>query len=766
MLFSKSKPAPSPSQAGAWMKWTSDDITVKLENGSIIACLSGLNRSGDLQHIFMPKIFTNVRNQSDIIGNMFDVKGEFGLLQIQGSEIGYGLVIEEFSNVPADLRPSKPLTKKSLEGSPWAESSVDLGIVACPLFIPFFFGQEIIQGNIYDDDFKLKMQAVSSEHGIWASLITEAFDQYKNCSIIETIVEKKLGKKPGEFITPDFDFDSTSDCFPYCFITPFANREQAKDEQEAIAAYFKVTGQPDVANPFLTVQPTNQTQFQQQLEQQSQQWTQFLALQQQAMIANQNQQPTQIIVESRADQAKEKEAKINATMLRLIFVGGTIDFKSGNVVTLRAPTYTAAMLQILSEPSSVKYVLAINILRTTFEEEPNDINERLSPFFTELSMRHFSRNFVAALINCNFQASNFETLDYDEPKAITVLHFARQEENRKLSEARMLEEEQRNERDFELIDGHRKQMKTTIAALGKVESMKDIGHIAANVAAVVRAYFDIKNGATPIIYQLASKTIETINQKNFKLWVEKFGHRMPYLPFIFLNMFQHVFGRMMVFASNTLNVQTLEGGDDGSNLKPDIPRECVEHIARFFKKMEEYVADQTIPKDAPVWYNSSVVEAPASAAPPTTPARPTQQANVVESAKSPSTSPAKKKSKGLKPTAKADQEKLGLFYAKEGTNITDHFPPGLEMDKQPCFFFCMKGKKCNKSRVECPRAHLAAWKDFGTDATRERNQAKILAHFKEKKSAWFCAETMTRHKATLPSEYQFLLGDASGPKSM
>ena len=203
------------------------------------------------------------------------------------------------------------------------------------------------------------------------------------------------------------------------------------------------------------------------------------------MIANQNQQPTQIIVESRADQAKEKEAKINATMLRLMFVGGAIDFKSSNVVTLRAPSYTAAMLQILSEPSSIKYVLAINILRTMFEEEPKDINERLSPFFTELSMRHFSRNFVAVLINCNYQASNFETLDYDEPKAITVLHFARQEENRKLSEACMLEEEQQNECGFELIDGHRKQTKTTIAALGKVESMKDIGHIAANIAAVV-----------------------------------------------------------------------------------------------------------------------------------------------------------------------------------------------------------------------------------------------------------------------------------------
>ena len=85
MLFSMSKPAPLPSRTGAWLKWTFEDLTSKLEDGSIVACLSGLNRSGDLQHILMPKIFSNISDKNDVIGNMFDEKGEFGLLQIQGS---------------------------------------------------------------------------------------------------------------------------------------------------------------------------------------------------------------------------------------------------------------------------------------------------------------------------------------------------------------------------------------------------------------------------------------------------------------------------------------------------------------------------------------------------------------------------------------------------------------------------------------------------------------------------------------------------------
>jgi hypothetical protein len=61
----------------------------------------------------------------------------------------------------------------------------------------------------------------------------------------------------------------------------------------------------------------------------------------------------------------------------------------------------------------------------------------------------------------------------------------------------------------------------------------------------------------------------------------------------------------------------------------------------------------------------------------------------------------KKKLKGLKPTTKADQDKLGLFFAREGSNVANHFLPGLEMEKQPCSFFCMKGKKCSKLHVEC-----------------------------------------------------------------
>jgi len=155
------------------------------------------------------------------------------------------------------------LPKKSLEGTPWSGSLVDLGIVACPLVIPLFFGSDIVQASIFDDDFNLKMESIGPTYGVWASLITEAFSQYKHGAIIENLIDKKLGKKSAEYITPACDTESISDCFPYCFITPFVTMDQAKDEQEAIATYFKSAAKPDVVNPF---QPT-MNQVQQQLQQ-------------------------------------------------------------------------------------------------------------------------------------------------------------------------------------------------------------------------------------------------------------------------------------------------------------------------------------------------------------------------------------------------------------------------------------------------------------------------------------------------------------------
>ena len=59
MLFSKSKPAPKATEIGAWFTWSKDELISKIVDGSIIACLCGPNRRGDLQYFYMPTVFTN-----------------------------------------------------------------------------------------------------------------------------------------------------------------------------------------------------------------------------------------------------------------------------------------------------------------------------------------------------------------------------------------------------------------------------------------------------------------------------------------------------------------------------------------------------------------------------------------------------------------------------------------------------------------------------------------------------------------------------------
>ncbi len=120
---------------------------------------------------------------------------------------------------------------------------------------------------------------------------------------------------------------------------------------------------------------------------------------------------------------------------------------------------------------------------------------------------------------------------------------------------------------------------------------------------------------------------------------------------------------------------------------------------------------------------------------------------------------AKKARGGNKPTGGGpDQAKLGLFHAKEGVKPKELFLGDLETT--PCAFFCSQDKRCNRPHLGCPCPHVVKWENIKPD-----DQKKILVHFAKTGNGWFDAETMQKHKAEIPAEYSYLLGDARGPKA-
>ena len=125
-------------------------------------------------------------------------------------------------------------------------------------------------------------------------------------------------------------------------------------------------------------------------------------------------QPSQnIIVESRADKAKEQEAKLNTIMLSLVMIGSKkLDLKDGKIPDTRLPTNTTEYNNILSQPAAIRATQAANILHTCFMTSPERIEDRFSPIYSMLSMEFFPKNLVTAWLNANFQRSNLESLLY------------------------------------------------------------------------------------------------------------------------------------------------------------------------------------------------------------------------------------------------------------------------------------------------------------------------------------------------------------------
>jgi hypothetical protein len=212
----------------------------------------------------------------------------------------------------------------------------------------------------------------------------------------------------------------------------------------------------------------------------------------------------------------------------------------------------------------------------------------------------------------------------------------------------------------------------------------------------------------------------------------------------------HVFTLLAKFSSKSKNTNSVKIGQSTFDIK--ILSTAIKYASSFPTKMEEYIAEDSIPADTPSFAQGIIKSL-----------KPFETTSVKSSAsgnntrtKSAKDKPDKKKQK------KADKKttnytKLGLFHAKEGVKDGDVFPNTL---KQPlCSKFCLQGKACKKPKQACKFTHAVTWKSI-----KEEDQKEILKHCDATNDLWLGRETMKKHKAELPKEFVHLLGDTTGPK--
>ncbi len=198
-------------------------------------------------------------------------------------------------------------------------------------------------------------------------------------------------------------------------------------------------------------------------------------------------------------------------------------------------------------------------------------------------------------------------------------------------------------------------------------------------------------------------------------------------------------------SKNTNSIKLNKSTFDSKNLNV-----AIKYASSSLIKMEEYVCEDFVPTDVPS-FARGIVE---SLKPTETTLAKTLSSSSA-AAKPAEDEPDKIKQKKNKKNT--DFTKLGLFHAKEGIEDGKVFPSTLKLPL--CSKFSLQGKACEKPEQACKFAHVVTWKSI-----KEEDQNEILKHCVATNNLWLDEETMKKHKAELPKEFEHLLGDATGPK--
>jgi hypothetical protein len=845
-----SKPAPNPQLSG-FLTWTKSDFAAILADSNEIAALAGIDREHELVVIYRPlPIKSPAGDFIAIAGNMSNEQSEPAFIKINEDCIGSSFAIQNHLEIPLAIRSEIPLPAELLRDTSWNEAPEDIALAVFPNLVPIPFGAVIPDGITPGDEFFEVFQAISTEHGEWAKLITEQIEQSESdnehVTIFKRIIDARIlrgerdparaatrgirtavipatnpfietsrigNKFPTALAILRTDFmrnptparvelgASDDESYPEVFIgvqpsnaghvhqphqQPVAPQQQPQmPQQPPPQPRIYQHGPPLVTNalqqpqqPLVQQQPPLQLPMQQlphQLPLVGQpplqfQW-QIPAYQQAAApipenpgFTVQNWQTQPMIFRSEAENESKQAAKLQTDILKLFFTVGKCDWEETTITEIRPPALTQTFKNVLDATQSVQATQFGNLCRTVFNEIPENEVDLLNPLYTNMSMLHFSKHFITGILNARFQYTNLGGNNY-ESTDINLFHFAPQNDSDLVSRAIQGDANARNEEDNLVPDSHRTKGKTVIEGIGRVNLMSDVVKVCANFCAVMRAIVDIEQGK-PFLYSLMVKMILVIQHPDFQRWRTNNKRSLEHLHFNFMQKLHQVFTKLASFSSNSKNTHAVKHNVERPELHLKDINSAIKLASTFFEKMQENIDNETTTGlDVPAFAN--VLTAPPLAA-----KRSQHPSNVGDETTNHRNHDYRGNqgndqdfrsnqdfdSGGNKRTKKErlPRTNLGLFHAKPGSE--QGLFPRLK-GKPPCNKFCVQGKTCDKLRQICKFAHVASWKAFEKD-----DQEAILVHADKTGNIWFDEATFKNQKVEIPQKYQYLLGDANGPK--
>ncbi len=282
----------------------------------------------------------------------------------------------------------------------------------------------------------------------------------------------------------------------------------------------------------------------------------------------------------------------------------------------------------------------------------------------------------------------------------------------------------------------------------------------ANMCGMQLAIINIAVGK-PLLFQYMYKMICFIENKKFARWYACNAQQLVHLPMLFTAKLHQFIQNLALFSQNSINTNLVEHGATGDELDIRNISIAIKFAAKFWKKMNNHIKDDTVPKEIPSFAHTMFVE-PASgivAAAPVAIDKSVTTSTALTGAKSKKygDEPSKKKQK----RETSDKSlRMGLFHMEKGTTVATALPEKGKLKEDICMDFCCHDKKCNFPHLLCRNGkHYTTWENVLNE-----DKGVLLTHMDEKKKMWLNVETFARHKVTIAPKFSHLLGDALGPK--
>jgi len=434
-LYSKSKPLPVYDVNGSdFMKWSINDWIAHATSGDKVAMMMGPNRHGEFSKLFAPTPVVQ-QNLKGFVGNMTDTMDESGFISLNVADFGFASIIMKYDEIPEFIRPEKKLEEEHLLGTKW-DKMTDVAVALVPIACPVFFGQTIPASiSLFSENSVDTIGQLGDNHAKWAEMITEAFKQYKDCwgkiNTIMNMIDSAGQEEIDLYIRKGFALNMIPGTAPFFPTSPFNGNEEWEPDMVDLRKIFckapSVPVPPAPANQGGATTPPRPTPPAVPPMQPTPTPTPpVVPAATPTSVLNQTPVPQQQVHYYQSAEMLERDTEANLYLhqLRLFFVCADIDWEEKSATNFSLPKWSAGMESILKGPVSTRYLRLTNLLTTVFSTEPKGAL-KTDPFMTKMRMTVFTKQFVTALLQANFQVEPLLSLN-QESNALNYLHFTKQ----------------------------------------------------------------------------------------------------------------------------------------------------------------------------------------------------------------------------------------------------------------------------------------------------------------------------------------------------